>query len=131
MNSGFLFLFSLTMKNYKTIEELLATKKARKIIEEQLSSCHDEEVVEAVLEVNYSSYKGYTFDDLENAISDIERWKITYYSDLDSYHDSCDELIDFRWSDEILQRYFDYDSYHDDCDYDITEASNWIVIANW
>ena len=40
------------MKNY-TLEELLATQKARKIIEENLSSYNDEEVVYAVLEVNY------------------------------------------------------------------------------
>ena len=118
------------MRNYKTIEELLATKKAQKLLDENLSYYNDEEVVEAVLEVNYWSSKWRNFDDLENAINDIENWKITYYSDLNSYHDSCDDLIDFRGSDEILQRYFDYDAYHDDCDYDITEASNWIVIAN-
>jgi hypothetical protein len=41
------------MKYYKTIEELLATKKAQKIIDENLSSYNDEDVVYAVLELNY------------------------------------------------------------------------------
>lgn len=118
------------MRAYKTIEELLNTKKAQKIIDENLSSYNEEDVVCAVLEVNYWNRDWRTFDDLENAIDDVERWKITYYSDLNSYHDSCDELIDFRGSDETLQRYFDYEAYHNDCDYDITEASNWVVIAN-
>lgn len=118
------------MKTYKTIDELLNTKKAQKIIDENLSSYNDIEAVEAVLEINYWNSKWRDCDDLENAINDIERWKITYYSSLDAYHDSCDDLIDFRWCDEILERYFDYDSYHDDCDYDVTEASNGIVIAN-
>jgi hypothetical protein len=41
------------MKNYKTIEELLNTKKAQKILDENLSSYNDEETVYAVLEINY------------------------------------------------------------------------------
>ena len=119
------------MKNYKTIEELLATKKAQKIIDENLSSYNDEDAVYAVLELNYWSREWWTFDDLENAIDDIERWKITYYSDMDAYYDSCDETIEFpKWYD-YLERYFDYDSFHRDCEYDVNEASNWIVIANW
>lgn len=123
------------MKNY-TLDELLATQKARKIIEENLSSYNDEEVVYAVLEVNYWHYNVnkkatiYTFDELENAISDIEDWSITYYSDIDSYHDSCDETLDFWWND-FIERYFDYDSFHRDCDFDVTEASNWVVICNY
>lgn len=119
------------MRTYKTIEELLNTKKAQKIIDENLSSYNDEDVVYAILEINYWNRDWRTFDDLENAIDDVEHWKTTYFSDLDAYHDYCDDIIDFRGSDEILQRYFDYEAYHDDCDYDITEASNWVVIANW
>lgn len=123
------------MKNY-TLDELLATQKARKIIEENLSSYNDEEVVYAVLELNYWHYNVnkkatiYTFDELENAISDIEDWRITYYSDIDSYHDSCDETLEFWWHD-FIERYFDYDSFHRDCDFDVTEASNWVVICNY
>jgi hypothetical protein len=41
------------MKTYKTIEELLETKKAQTIIEENLSSYNDEDAVIAVLEINY------------------------------------------------------------------------------
>lgn len=119
------------MKNYKTIEELLNTKKAQKILDENLSNYNDEDTVYAVLEVNYYSREGYTYDDLENAINDIERWRVTYYSDIDSYHDSCDELLEFRNDWDIRERYFDYESYHNDCDYDVTEASNWVVICNY
>lgn len=126
------------MKNY-TLEELLSTQKARKIIEENLSSYNDEDYVYAVMEYAYwswhkwrkSSYYVYTFEDLENAIQDIENDKYTIYSDLDSYHDSCDELLEFRNDWDIRERYFDYESYHNDCDYDITETSNWVVIANY
>jgi hypothetical protein len=41
------------MRTYKTIEGLLNTKKAQKIIDENLSSYNEEDVVYAVLEVNY------------------------------------------------------------------------------
>ena len=121
------------MKTYG-LDELLQTKKAQKIIDENLSSYNDEDVVYAVLEINYWHYENwktiYNFDDLENAINDIESGKIQYYNNIDDYHDSCDETIDFNGND-FLERYFDYDSFHNDCDYDITEASNWIVIWNW
>jgi hypothetical protein len=40
------------MKTY-TLDELLETKKAQKIINENLSSYNDEDVVYAVLEINY------------------------------------------------------------------------------
>ena len=123
------------MKKF-TLDELLNTKKAQKIIDENLSSYNDDDILYAVLEINYWHYDSkiketiYDFDDLENAIDDIENWKITYYHSLSDYHDSCDDLIEF-WNNEMLERYFDFESYHDDCDYDITEASNWVVIWNW
>ena len=120
------------MKNY-TLDELLNTKKAQKIMDENSSSYNDENVVYAVLEINYWRYENwktiYDFDDLENAINDIEKWRIQYYNNIDEYHDSCDDTIDFWWND-FLERYFDYDSFHNDCDYDITETSNWIVLGN-
>lgn len=118
------------MKNYKTIEELLNTKKAQKILDENLSHYNDEEVVEAVLELNYWSRDGRNCDDLENAINDIESWKITHFSDMDAYYDYCDETIEFPKGYDYLERYFDYDAFHRDCEYDVSEASNWIVIAN-
>jgi hypothetical protein len=96
-----------------------------------LSSYNDEDVVYAVLELNYWTRDWYTFDDLENAIDDIERWKITYYSDMDSYYDSCDDCLCFTDPNSVEARYFDYEAFHRDCEYDVSEASNWIVIANW
>jgi len=123
------------MKNY-TLEELLATPKAKKIIDENLSSYNDEDYVYAVMEYAYWHYSKnkkayiYTFEELENAIQDIEDWKYTIYSDIDSYHDSCDETLEFNWND-FIERYFDYDMFHRDCDFDITETSNWVVIANY
>lgn len=121
------------MKKY-TLDEILETKKAQKIIDEKLSSYNDTDYVYAVLEINYWTYKNwkkiYDFDDLENAIDDIENQKYQIYHCIDCYFDSCDDLLEFNWN-SMLERYFDYDSYHRDCEYDITEASNWVVIWNW
>ena len=52
----------------------------------------------------------------------------SFYSDLDQYHNCCDEILDFSGCNEILERYFDYDAYHRDCDFDIYEASNGVCI---
>ena len=54
-----------------------------------------------------------------------------FYEDIESYHDSCDELIEqeMQNSASIVMRYFDYESYHRDCDFDVYEASNGIIIA--
>ena len=51
-----------------------------------------------------------------------------FYSDIDEYHYSCDELLDFRGCNDIIERYFDYDAYHSDCDFDIYEASNGVCV---
>ena len=51
----------------------------------------------------------------------------TIFSDLDQYHDFCDENLEFV-KNELLARYFDYDAYHRDCDFDIYEASNGVCI---
>ena len=53
----------------------------------------------------------------------------TCYSDIEQYHDCCDELLDFSGSNEILERYFDYEAYHRDCDFDIFEASNGVCVV--
>lgn len=50
------------------------------------------------------------------------------YSDIDEYHESCDESINFNGCDELIERYFDYDAFHRDCDFDIYEASNGVCI---
>lgn len=121
------------MKKFYSIDSLVESKKGCEL----LDSLYDDEieVVKALLDLNYGSYDSdkkshfRTIDDLENAIDDKD--KVTYYMDYDSYHDFCDELLEFpKWHD-ILERYFDYDSYHNDCDYDVSEAYNGILISNW
>ena len=52
----------------------------------------------------------------------------SFFSDLDQYHDCCDEAIDFSGCNELLERYFDFEAFHRDCDFDIYEASNGICI---
>lgn len=122
------------MKDY-TLDELLETKKAQKLMDEWLSSYNDEDDVYAVLELKYWSLKGwktvYDFDDLENAIDDVEHNKYMIYHCMECYYDSCDDLLEFPRGDSIYERYFDYDSYHRDCEYDVEEASNGRVISNW
>ena len=68
-------------------------------------------------------------DSAQEAIDNKDRY--IFYSDIESYHDLCDELIDIEInnSDSILTRYFDYETYHRDCDFDITEMSNGVCIA--
>lgn len=51
----------------------------------------------------------------------------TFYSDIEQYHDCCDECLEFGDND-LLERYFDYDAFHRDCDYDIYEASNGVCV---
>ena len=130
----FLYFTYIRMKNY-TLDELLQTKKAQKLMDEWLSSYNDEEDVYAVLELKYWSLKGwktvYDFDDLEMAIEDVEKNKYTIYHCMECYYDSCDDLLEFPRGDSIYERYFDYDAYHRDCEYDVEEASNWRVISNW
>lgn len=50
------------------------------------------------------------------------------YSDIDEYHESCDESINFNGCNELIERYFDYNAFHRDCDFDIYEASNGVCI---
>ena len=64
-------------------------------------------------------------NDVNEAIYKKDNYCI--FSDIEQYHDSCDETLDFG-NNELLERYFDYESYHNDCDYDIYEASNGVCI---
>lgn len=64
-------------------------------------------------------------DDVQEAI-DRRDWH-TFYSDVESYLDSCDELLEFNGND-FIERYFDYDAYHRDCMFDAYEAGNGVVI---
>lgn len=129
----FLYFTYIKMKNY-TLDELLETKKAQKLMDENLSSYNDEEDVYAVLELKYWRYENwktiYDFDDLEYAIEDVEKNKYTIYHCMECYYDSVDDLIDFGGN-HMLEQYFDYDAYHRDCEYDVEEASNGRVISDW
>lgn len=66
-------------------------------------------------------------NDAQEAIDKKDNYCI--YSDIDQYHDCCDECLDFSGVNGLLERYFDYDAFHRDCDYDIFEASNGVCIA--
>ena len=70
---------------------------------------------------------GYGWMTAAEAIEQKDRF--VFYSDIDEYHNSCDELLDFSGCNEILERYFDFDAYHRDCDFDIAEMSNGVCIA--
>ena len=118
-----------------TLQELLETEENEEIIWHLTSD--EIEVIEAILELNYWSYDSekketlYTMEDLENALNDMENWTITYWHDWDSYYDYCDEGLCFPKDNSILERYFDYDAFHKDCWFDVSEASNGVIIANW
>lgn len=122
------------MKNY-TLWELLESTKWQEILDLNLPTYVDRDVVEAILELNYWHYDVnkketfYTMEDLENAINDVE--KTTYYMSMEDYYDSCDDCLCFSDPNSVEARYFDYDAFHSDCEYDVTEASNGVVIANY
>jgi antirestriction protein len=40
-------------------------------------------------------------------------------------------MIDFTGSNEIIERYFDYEAYHRDCGFDVSEASNGVILGDW
>ena len=66
--------------------------------------------------------------DIAEAIDSLNNY--TFYEDIDSYFDMCDELIDEELSNmPNIRFYFDYSAYHRDCEYDVHEMSNGVVIA--
>jgi hypothetical protein len=99
--------------DYADVEEIIDTIEALEELED-----YELEQVVALME-----YKGTR--DAQEAIDDLDSY--TFYSDLDQYHDCCDEVLEFNGN-EMLERYFDYDAYHRDCDFDIYEASNGVCI---
>lgn len=99
--------------DYANVDEIIDTIEA-------LEELDDYELDEVIAIMEYRST-----NDAQEAIDHRDDYII--YSDLDQYHDSCDELLDFRGND-ILERYFDYDAYHRDCDFDVYEASNGVCI---
>ena len=64
-------------------------------------------------------------NDAQEAIDSRDSY--IFYSDIDQYHDCCDECLEFNGN-EILERYFDWDAFHRDCDFDIYEASNGVCV---
>lgn len=120
------------MKNY-TLDALLECRKADAIIWHLYAD--EIKAVEAILENRYWHYDKnkkmtlYTIDDLENAANDLDN--VAWYADEDAYFDSMDDLLQFSSTDSVEARYFDYDAYHRDCMYDVTEASNGIILADW
>lgn len=123
------------MKNFKTIEELIDSKKGQELVE-SLRDC-EIEGVKGLLDLRYWTRKTenektfyvWTLEDLENAINDLDN--CAYFEDYDAYYDFCDETLEFpRWND-LLERYFDYDAFHRDCDFDVSEAYNWVVFLDY
>ena len=98
---------------YANVDEILETI-------ETLEDLEDWELDEVVA---LMEYKG--TNDAQEAIDDRDSY--IFYSDIDQYHDCCDEYIDFGGN-EMMERYFDYDAFHRDCDFDIYEASNGVCI---
>lgn len=66
-------------------------------------------------------------DDVQEALDQHDSY--TFYSDIDTYYDCMDELIEIDCNNDFLFRYFDYEAYHRDCDFDISEMSNGVCIA--
>lgn len=99
--------------DYADVEEILDTIEALEDLDD-----YELEAVIALME-----YKG--TKNAQEALDDRDSY--TFYSDIDEWHECCDELIDFGGN-EMFERYFDYDAYHRDCDFDIYEASNGICI---
>ena len=124
-------------QNLYTIEELLNEETSEEI-EEIIGLLDSEEieVIEAILELKiswqYDSEKKqtlYTVEDLQEAV--YQKDSITYFKDWDSYYDYCDETIEFPKGYGYLERYFDYDSFHRDCWFDVSEASNGVILGDW
>ena len=87
---------------------------------ETLEAMDEGELVEVVALMEYLCTT-----DVQEVIDKMDYY--TFYSNIDEYHDYCDELLEFG-NNEILERYFDYDAYHRDCDFDIYEAENGVCI---
>lgn len=87
---------------------------------ETLEELEDWELDEVVALMEYLNT-----DDAQEAIDKKDNY--SFYSDIDQWHDCCDECLEFSGND-LLERYFDWDAYHRDCDFDIYEAANGVCI---
>lgn len=103
--------------NYSNVDDVIETIR-------ELEDMDEYECDEIVALMEYLST-----EDVHEAIEKHDSH--VFYEDIESYHDSCDELIEQEMQNaaSIVMRYFDYDAYHRDCDFDVYEASNGIVIA--
>ena len=99
--------------NYSNVDDILESI-------ETLEELEDWELDEVVALMEYLNTS-----DAQEALD--KRDDYTFYSDIDQYHDCCDECLEFG-NNELLERYFDYDAFHRDCDFDIYEASNGVCI---
>lgn len=118
--------FFADVENYSGIEfncdfcDVLEVLETIQTLEE-MEECEREEITALMEYLNT--------DNINEVLDQYKRSCYTFYSDIDSYHDCCDECLDFRGCNEMLERYFDFDAYHRDCDFDIFEASNGVCIA--
>lgn len=89
----------------------------------RLEDLPDWEMAEVIAVMEYEDC------DVETAIE--RRDCYTIYSDIDSYLEGMDELIDdmMRGCENIMSRYFNYQAYHRDLMYDAWEASNGVIIC--
>ena len=103
--------------NYSNVDDVIETIR-------ELEDMDEYERNEVVALMEYLSTK-----DVQEAIDNKDSY--IFYSDIDAYHDSCDELIEqeMQAASNIVMRYFDYEAYHRDCDFDIHEMSNGVCIA--
>ena len=103
--------------NYRNVDDVIETIR-------ELEDMDEYERNEVVALMEYLST-----EDVQEAIEKHDSY--IFYEDIESYHDSCDELIEQEMANaaSIVMRYFNYDAYHRDCDFDVYEASNGIVIA--
>lgn len=121
-----------TEKTY-SLDELLECEEGQEIIGNLYSKELD--ALEAILELNYwkwdaeKYYNTYTLDDLQEAVDGL--YDKTWWSCWDDYYDYCDDLLCFANPDSIEARYFDYEAYHRDCGYDVSEASNGVILGSW
>lgn len=99
--------------DYADVDEILDTI-------ETLEDMEEGEREEVIALMEYLST-----NDVTEAIDKMDNY--TFFSDLDAYHDCCDETLEFNGN-ELLERYFDYDAYHRDCDFDVYEAGNGVCI---
>lgn len=100
---------------YANVEEIIDTIEA-------LNNMQDWERDEIAAVMEYLGTH-----DVQEAIDNKDKY--TIFSDIEQYHDCCDESIDFG-NNDLLERYFDYEAFHRDCDFDIFEASNGVCILD-